>query len=67
MKYKLKDGVGLPIYFNYSGLHPDTWSRINGGEAVELTETEFTRLKDRVVPVKDAPKTEKEVANGDLR
>ena len=67
VKYKLKDGVSLPIYFNYSGLHPEKWSAINGGDAVELTETEFTRLKDKVVAIKDAPKHKEEVANGSPR
>ena len=48
MKYKLKKGISLPIYNNYSGLHPVTWSKLNGGLEVELTEAEAKSLKDKV-------------------
>ena len=49
MKYKLKHGVQLPIHPNYSGLHPRTWSKLNGGEAVELTAGEAENLKSKII------------------
>ena len=60
MKYKLKPGAKLRIFGCYEGLPLDKWEQLNHGEAVELTDKELVRIKDKVVAA-----TAKGVKDGD--